>query len=68
MEPLLLKLIKSTTLLATREAEAGSTMVEKDLCASLEVEFEVEECFEPSGSRRLLPEDSVSVRTTDGNA
>jgi|TARA_Y100001956_G_C4092887_1_gene173788 hypothetical protein len=44
-------------------------MVEKDLCPSLEAEFEVKECFEPSGRRRLLlPDDSVSVRTTDGNA
>lgn len=61
----------SATLLATREAEAGSAMVEKGLGASLEVE-EVKLVWEdlgPSASRMLLLlPGSQSVRTTEGKA
>ena len=60
----------SATLLATREAEAGSTMVEKDLGASLDEAMAVGEDLEPSASKMLLllPPGSQSVRTTEGKA
>ena len=57
----------SATLLATRDAEAGSTMVEKG--ASLEVIEVDEQDLGPSASKRLLLlPGSQSVRTTEGKA
>ena len=60
----------SATLLATREAEAGSTMVEKDLGASLDEAKAVGDDLGPSASKilLLLPPGSQSVRTTEGKA